>query len=78
LLDRWVSDLQVGDHLGPADHTVTPFLLREYAHPVESSSERRQDGPAGTIIPPTIVHGHKTRLLAQAAQRDPARRRGCT
>jgi hypothetical protein len=66
LLGRWVSDLQVGDHLGPMDHAVTPFLLREYAHAVESSSELHQGGRDGTVIPPTIVHGHKTRLLAQA------------
>jgi hypothetical protein len=57
-----VSDLEVGDVLGPVDHVVTPFLIREYAHAVEDSSGRYQE-PAGMIAPPTIVHAHKTRLL---------------
>jgi hypothetical protein len=63
-LGHWVSDLEVGDVLGPVDHAMTPFLVREYAHAVEQSTERYQ-GPNG-IAPPTIVHGHKTRLLDQA------------
>jgi N-terminal half of MaoC dehydratase len=65
LLGRWVSDLEVGDVLGPVDHIVTPFLIREYAHAVEDASDRHQ-GPDHMVAPPTIVHAHKIRLLDAA------------
>jgi hypothetical protein len=65
LLGRWVSDLEVGDVLGPIEQEVTPFLIREYAHATEDRSERHHD-PSGMIAPPTILHGHKARLLEQS------------
>jgi hypothetical protein len=65
VLGHLVSDLEVGDVLGPVDHVLTPFLIREYAHAVEDTSERHQ-GSSGPIAPPTIVHSHKTRLLDHA------------
>jgi hypothetical protein len=65
VIGHLVSDLEVGDVLGPVDHVVTPFLIREYAHSVEDPSERHH-GASGAVAPPTIVHGHKTRLLDHA------------
>ena len=65
VLGHSVSDLEVGDVLGPVDHVVTPFLIHEYAHAVEDASERHH-ASSGAIAPPTIVHGHKTRLLDHA------------
>ena len=62
MLGRWVSDLEVGDVLGPLDHTLTPFLIREYAHSVEDGSERHL-GARELIAPPTIVHTDKKRLF---------------
>ncbi len=62
MLGRWVSDLEVGDVLGPIDHVITPFLIREYAHAVEESSERHL-GSAGLVAPPTMVHADKKRLF---------------
>jgi N-terminal half of MaoC dehydratase len=70
LLGRWVSDLEVGDKLGPVEHVVTPFLIREYAHSIEDSSGRHQD-PPGLIAPPTMVHAHKTRLLDHSCPEGP-------
>ena len=60
-----VSDLEVGDRLGPVDHHLSPFLVHEYAHAVEDGSERHQ-GSRSLIVPPTMVHTHKIRLLDQA------------
>jgi hypothetical protein len=65
LLGHWVSDLQVGDVLGPAEHLVTPFLIRELAHAVENQSEWHH-GAAGMVALPTIIHPHKAVLLDQA------------
>ena len=65
MLGRWVSDLEVGDVLGPVEHQVTPMLIREYAHAVENFSERHH-GAQGTVAPPTILHAHKALLLNQA------------
>jgi acyl dehydratase len=62
VLGRWVSDLEVGDVLGPVDHVVTPFLVREYAHAVEETAERHV-GVDGLVAPPTMVHGDKKRLF---------------
>ena len=70
VLGRWVSDLEVGDVLGPVDQVVTPFLLREYAHAVEDASERHQGGDS-MVVTPTIVHAHKTRLLDHACPEGP-------
>jgi hypothetical protein len=65
-----VSDLEVGDLLGPVEQVVTPFLLREYAHAVEDQSERYH-GDGDIVVPPTIVHAHKTRLLDHACPEGP-------
>ncbi len=65
MLGRWVSDLEVGDVLGPAEHQVTPFLIRELAHAVENQAEWHHS-PAGMVAPPTVVHPHKALLLDQA------------
>ena len=62
MLGRWVSDLEVGDIVGPVDHVLTPFMIREYAHAVEESAERHQ-GDDGLVAPPTIVHADKVRVL---------------
>ena len=70
MLGRWVSDLEVGDVLGPVEQVVTPFLLREYAHAVEDSSERHQ-GRRSMVVTPTIVHAHKIRLLDHACPEGP-------
>ena len=48
MLGRWVSDLEVGDLLGPVEQVITPFLLREYAHAVEDLSERYHGGDVDT------------------------------
>jgi hypothetical protein len=64
VLGRWVSDLEVGDVLGPVDHVLTPFLIHEYSHSVEETSERHL-GP-DPIAPPTIVHPGKKRLFEAA------------
>jgi hypothetical protein len=65
MLGRWVSDLEVGDVLGPIEHQVTPMLIREYAHAVENHSERHH-GVEEMVAPPTILHAHKALLLDQA------------
>jgi hypothetical protein len=65
VLGRWVSDLQIGDELGPVTHHATPLLIREYAHAVEDQSERYH-GTGDTIAPPTILHAHKALLLNHA------------
>jgi hypothetical protein len=62
MLGRYVSDLEVGDILGPMERTFTPFLIREYSHAVEEAAERYL-GASGTFAPPTTVHTDKTRLL---------------
>jgi len=65
MLGRYVTDLQVGDELGPVEHVLTPFLIREYSHAVEETSERFQ-GAEGSFAPPTILHPGKLRLLDHA------------
>jgi hypothetical protein len=65
VLGRYMSDLEVGDKLGPIDHHLTPFLIREYAHSVEDVAERHQ-GVVGLIAPPTFLHAEKKRMLEAA------------
>lgn len=62
MLGRFVSDLAVGDVLGPMDYELTPFMIREHARSVEDSSERWH-ASSGAVALPTIVHGDKKRLL---------------
>lgn len=65
MLHRYVSDLEVGDVLGPVEYLLTPFLIREYAHAVENTSERHT-GAADLMAPATIFHGFKGRLFRHA------------
>jgi hypothetical protein len=60
-----MSDLEIGDKLGPVDHCLTPFLIREYAHGVEDSADRHQE-VAGLIAQPTFLHAEKKRMLEAA------------
>jgi hypothetical protein len=64
MLGRKVSDLERGAVLGPVDHLLTPFMVREYAHAVEELDERHHRPVAeGLLAPPTIVHTDKVRAL---------------
>jgi hypothetical protein len=65
-----MSDLEVGDVLGPVDHELTPFLAREYAHAVEETAERHL-GADALLVPPTMVHCSKKRLLDFACPEGP-------
>lgn len=48
--------------LGPLDHLLTPFMVREYAHGVEDDDERYHRPPAdGQVAPPTIIYADKVR-----------------
>jgi hypothetical protein len=70
VLGRWLSDLEVGDVLGPYEHVVTPFLIREYAHAVEDSSELHQ-ASEGLIGPPTMIQADKKYLFDRACPEGP-------
>jgi hypothetical protein len=70
LLHRYVSDLQIGDVLGPLDGALTPFMIREYAHAVEDASERHI-GATDLVAPATIFHGFKGRLFQHACPEGP-------
>jgi hypothetical protein len=64
MLGRKVSDLEKGDSLGPVEHLLTAFMVREYAHSVEEDHDRHHCRPAdGQVAPPTIVHADKVRIL---------------
>jgi hypothetical protein len=64
MLGHRVADLEVGETLGPLDHLLTPFLVREYAHAVEDPSARfHGDDEGAQVAPPTIVHTDKVRML---------------
>lgn len=66
MLGRYVSDLQVGEKLGPVDYVVTPFLIREYAHGVEETAEvyHRSGTPeAPQLMAPTFAHLTKVRVF---------------
>jgi hypothetical protein len=76
MLGQKVSDLERGDVLGPVDHLLTPFMVREYAHAVEEFDERHhRPVPEGLLAPPTMVHADKVRLLGMLCpdQTGPAR-----
>ncbi|MGE0878446.1 MAG: hypothetical protein AB7L13_05340 [Acidimicrobiia bacterium] len=62
MLGRYVTDLEVGDELGPIEYVLEAAHVREYAHGCEESAERNQ-GVAGQLAPPTIFHADKVRLL---------------
>jgi hypothetical protein len=67
-LGRFVSDLEVGDVFRPMTYTMTPFIVREYAHGVDELAEEfhRPTKEAGQqLVPPTLVHIDKIRLIQQ-------------
>ena len=66
MLGRWVSDLQVGDRLPEVEYVASPFMIREYCHAVEETSERFLGGPDGQLAVPTLVHIDKLRVLERA------------
>ena len=69
MIGRYVSDLQVGDRLGPIEYTITPFLCREYAHGVEDGWDgyhRAASPDVPQLLPPTYAHANKIRVFAHA------------
>lgn len=60
-----VTDLDVGDILGPLEYTLSPFVVREYCHAVELHQECFQ-GIDDQIMPPTLIHLDKLRLYRHA------------
>ena len=69
MLGRWVSDLEVGDVFPTVEYDVTPFMARDYADSVESDWERFHGavGSSRHVVPPTLAHIDKLRLLAAAS-----------
>ena len=61
----YVSDLDVGDVLGPVEYAISPFMAREYCHANELHHEAFQ-GARQQIAPPTRVHLDKLRLYRHA------------
>ena len=57
----YVSDLDVGDRIGPVEYTMSRFMVREYCHANELHHSFVQ-GVDGLIAPPTLVHLDKLRL----------------
>jgi hypothetical protein len=60
-LGGYVSDLDVGDRIGPLSYVMSPFVVREYCHANELHHEFLQ-GCKDQIAPPTLVHLDKLRL----------------
>jgi hypothetical protein len=60
-LNGYVSDLDVGDEIGPLEYTMSPFVVREYCHANELHHDFFQ-GIDGPLAPPTLVHLDKLRL----------------
>lgn len=67
-LGGYVSELEVGDRLGPLEYVMSPFVIREYGHANELHHEFLQGAGAG-IAPPTLVHLDKLRLYRHACPR---------
>jgi hypothetical protein len=61
----YVSDLEVGDELGPLQYTMSKFVAREYCHANELHHEFLQ-GTDEPVAPPTLVHLDKLRLYRHA------------
>lgn len=57
----YVSDLDVGDRIGPVGYTMSSFMVREYCHANELHHDFVQ-GVEGLVAPPTLVHLDKLRL----------------
>lgn len=60
-----VTDLDVGDVLGPLEYTLSPFVVREYCHAVELHHDCFQ-GVDDQLMPPTLIHLDKLRLYRHA------------
>ncbi|WEX09042.1 hypothetical protein [Chelativorans sp. AA-79] len=60
-----VTDLDVGDILGPVEYTLSPFVVREYCHAVEMHQDCFQSAD-DLIMPPTLIHLDKLRLYNHA------------
>ncbi|EKF41629.1 hypothetical protein NA8A_15511 [Nitratireductor indicus C115] len=60
-----VTDLDVGDVLGPVEFTLSPFVVREYSHAVEMHHECFQSANE-LFMPPTLIHLDKLRLYNHA------------
>lgn len=57
----YVSDLDVGDTIGPLEYVTSAFVAREYGHANELHHDFIQ-GVEHQIAPPTLVHLDKLRL----------------
>jgi len=62
---KMVTDLDVGDVLGPVEYTLSPFVVREYCHAVELHNDLFQ-GVGEQVMPPTLIHLDKLRLYRHA------------
>ena len=75
MLGRYVSDLEVGDELGPVTYVMSPFIVREYCHGAGETDEVFHSGlgsPTGRqLAPPTLVHIDKIRLLKHSCPEGP-------
>lgn len=60
-LGGYVSELDVGDRIGPVEYEMSRFIVREYCHANELHHEFFQ-GTGDQIAPPTLVHLDKLRL----------------
>jgi len=60
-----VTDLDVGDVLGPIEYTLSSFVIREYSHVVEMHHEIFQ-GAEDLVMPPSLIHLDKLRLYNHA------------
>lgn len=67
MLNRYVSDLQVGDVFEPVTYVMAPFVIREYCHGVEERWARFHGDHNGDgdvqVAAPTLAHIEKQRLL---------------
>jgi len=57
----YVSDLAVGDRIGPVEYTMSAFVVREYSHANELHHDFLQ-GIVDPLAPPTLIHLDKLRL----------------
>lgn len=62
---RYVTDLDIGDVLGPVEYILSPFVVREYCHTVELHHPVFQDDDR-PVMPPTLIHLDKLRLYSHA------------
>jgi hypothetical protein len=60
-----VTDLDVGDVMGPVEYTLSPFVVREYCHAVELHHDFFQ-GVEDQVMVPTLIHLDKLRLYRHA------------